>query len=448
MSVIKKNSSHFLRLQALELPTNPGVYLWRDSNNRILYIGKAKNLRRRVLSYFRCPHPKVQALVRAAKVITHQVCKTDEQAFNTEQTLIAQWKPKYNVLAREPHSYLKLTFTHQPFPVLAKSPNPASAVHALTPAAASALLYYIRDTYHVLIAPAAQPLPVVAKVDGANDTHQYQLYANAMADITPQSVCTPEEYAERVKHATDFLEFSVHKQSKLIAEKMQAAARNLKFEQAAIYRDLIQHLKRSSNIKLKAMLKDHTPANESVEAIGKALGITPAPITMDCFDISHFSGTLVVASCVRFKNAKPDKSNYRKFKVSKDTNDDFRAMQEVVFRRYKTSAVPDLIVIDGGLLQVKAAMKAFTKLKKRPKFIIGLEKKIETIIFADNRPPLNLTRYHVGLKALQYLRDEAHRFANSYQKLLRSKLIRLGEGEPIVPKRQPKQSASNSKPQV
>ncbi|HXA79690.1 MAG TPA: helix-hairpin-helix domain-containing protein, partial [Opitutaceae bacterium] len=154
------------------------------------------------------------------------------------------------------------------------------------------------------------------------------------------------------------------------------------------------------------------------------------PQTMECFDISHISGTFVVASMVRFTNGQPDKDHYRRFQIKSFIgNDDFRAMEEVVSRRYKRlrdegKSFPSLLVVDGGRGQVGAALKAFLALDLEPPPLIGLAKKKETIVFPDGLAPLNLPINHAGLQLLQRLRDEAHRFANTYNADLRSKKIR------------------------
>ena len=133
---------------------------------------------------------------------------------------------------------------------------------------------------------------------------------------------------------------------------------------------------------------------------------------------------------VRFADGKPDRDNYRRFRIKGFMgNDDFRAMQEVVGRRYgrlkgEGRAFPDLVVIDGGVGQVGAALKAFVALDIVPPPLVGLAKREETLIFPDGRPPLNLPLDHPGLRLLQRLRDEAHRFANTYNADLRSKRIR------------------------
>ncbi|PWU05098.1 MAG: excinuclease ABC subunit C, partial [Verrucomicrobia bacterium] len=172
------------------------------------------------------------------------------------------------------------------------------------------------------------------------------------------------------------------------------------------------------------------PSKESpVIALGRAIHLPP-PQHIECFDISHISGTFVVASMVHFTNGLPDKAQYRRYKIRTFIgNDDYRAMQEVVSRRYmrlkgENSPLPNLIVIDGGKGQVNAAMTAFLANDLTPPVIIGLAKKRETIIFSDGRPELNLPLENPALHLLQRIRDEAHRFANAFNADLRSKKIR------------------------
>ena len=151
---------------------------------------------------------------------------------------------------------------------------------------------------------------------------------------------------------------------------------------------------------------------------------------MECFDISHISGSFCVASMVAFKDGYPDRKSYRRFKIKSFVgNDDFRAMEEVVGRRYRRLAdegkpFPDLIVIDGGAGQVSSALKAFLGQGLEPPELIGLAKKNETVIFCDGREALNLPHHDPALRLLQHIRDEAHHFANSFNAELRSKRLR------------------------
>ena len=169
---------------------------------------------------------------------------------------------------------------------------------------------------------------------------------------------------------------------------------------------------------------------DGLVALSQILGVKTQISVVECFDVSHVSGTFVVASMVRFVDGKADKRGYRKFKIRTfDGNDDFRAMHEVVGRRYgrllnEGRSFPDLVVIDGGPGQVSASLAAFENLKVAPPELIGLAKREETIIFGNDRPDLRLDGRHPALRFLQVVRDEAHRFANRYNADLRSKKIR------------------------
>jgi excinuclease ABC subunit C len=164
--------------------------------------------------------------------------------------------------------------------------------------------------------------------------------------------------------------------------------------------------------------------------LAEKLHLSGPPTSIECFDVSHVSGTFVVASMVRFRSGKPDKRAYRRFKVRAfEGNDDFRAMQEVVGRRYSRlhengESFPELVVVDGGAGQVSAALKAFLVLDLEPPPLIGLAKREETIVFPDERRELKLDPRDPALRLLQRVRDEAHRFANQFNADLRSKKIR------------------------
>lgn len=169
--------------------------------------------------------------------------------------------------------------------------------------------------------------------------------------------------------------------------------------------------------------------SERVTALQKILSMDKLPLVIECFDISHLTGTDTVASMVRFKDGFPDKANYRRFKIrTASGGDDYLAMKEVVERRYsgelrKSMRSPDLIVIDGGFGQVGIAYTVLNKLKlKIP--VISLAKRFEEIYLPEKEEPLRIDKKNKGLQLLQAIRDEAHRFALTYQRLLRNKKIR------------------------
>ena len=227
---------------------------------------------------------------------------------------------------------------------------------------------------------------------------------------------------------------------------MRKAAEERDYETAAKMRDLLDALTRTSEKSRRFLRENPLPRRDESSALTELvarLELVGPPNTIECFDISHISGTLAVASMVRFVDGRAEKNGYRRFKIKTfEGNDDFRSMQEVVGRRYtrlheEHRAFPELVIIDGGLGQVGAALEAFKEHNLAPPPLIGLAKREETIVFPDGRE-LKLPRHDVGLALLMRIRDEAHRFANDFNADLRSRKLResvLDEMPGLGPKR-------------
>jgi excinuclease ABC subunit C len=240
------------------------------------------------------------------------------------------------------------------------------------------------------------------------------------------------EYRERVEQACAFLEGKSREWLTELQELMNKAAESRDYERAAELRDVIAALRRTTERTRKFTYSSilQMDVTEPMEALKEALGMDALPRTMECFDISHISGSFCVASMVRFVDGKPERKAYRRYQIKTFIgNDDFRAMCEVVGRRYKRLQAekrpfPNLIVIDGGSGQVASALRAFLENDLEPPPLIGLAKKRETIVFSDGRPSLNLPGTHKGRLLLQHIRDEAHRHANTYNAELRRRKLR------------------------
>jgi len=263
---------------------------------------------------------------------------------------------------------------------------------------------------------------------------RFKLYDDARAEIfAGHNETTKEQYRERVEEACSFLEGKAKSWLAELREKMQKHAEAMQFERAAEFRDLADAL--SKTIKKTRKFTKQWPKEENLnwnglERLREVLQLDRPPAVIECFDISHVSGTFVVASMVRFISGKSDRRSYRRYKIkSFEGNDDFRSMEEVVGRRYgrlfeNGQEFPDLIVIDGGVGQVSSAMKAFNILEISAPALIGLAKREETIVFPDEREEIILDPRDQGLRLLQQVRDEAHRFANQFNADLRSKRIK------------------------
>jgi excinuclease ABC subunit C len=425
-----------LKEKVRRLPDKPGVYLMKDRLGRIIYVGKARSLKKRVSSYFQrsrsqVVHPKIRALIEMIADVDTVEVKSEPEALLLEGKLIKQWRPRYNTDFTDDKRFLLVRVDpaeELPRFRLTRIRRDERSRY-FGPFAHSGLLRktlaQMRRRFGVLLADASpKKLP-----DGT-----WQLYDDVRRELYgfPNTV-DEAAYRSRVEEACAFLEGKSREWLDTLRAEMTAAAQRQEFERAATLRDVVFALGETLAKTRRFERTDPTVPNADETALrllGQALGLPEPPRTMECFDISHISGTFVVASMVRFAGGRPDKDHYRRFQIKSFVgNDDFRAMEEVVGRRYRRlrdegKPFPDLVVIDGGPGQVGAALKAFIALELGPPPLVGLAKKQETIVFPDERPPLNLPLAHPGLQLLQRLRDEAHRFANTYNAELRSKKIR------------------------
>ncbi len=425
-----------LKEKVRHLPDKPGVYLMKDRLGRIIYVGKAKALKKRVSSYFTPSramtfHPKIRALIEMITDFDTIEVKSEPEALLLEGKLIKQWKPKYNTDFTDDKRFLLVRVDLAPelprFALTRFKKDDRSRYFG--PFAHSGLLRktlaQMRRQFGILLGDASpKKLP-----DG-----RWQLYDDVRQELYGfANETTTADYRARVAAACEFLEGKSREWLATLRAEMLAAAEKKEFEKAAELRDVVFALEKTlaKTRTFERFDPTHPPADaEAMRLLGEALGLPAPPRTMECFDISHISGTYVVASMVHFYEGRPDKDEYRRFQIKSFIgNDDFRAMEEVVGRRYRRlrdekKTLPDLVVIDGGRGQIGAALKAFAAIDVEPPPLIGLAKKHETIIFPDERLPLNLSLNSPALNLLQRLRDEAHRFANTYNADLRSKKIR------------------------
>lgn len=424
-----------LKEKVRRLPEDPGVYLMKDRLGSILYVGKAKNLKKRVSTYFRSQQrlwsqqPKVAAMLPLIFDVEVIQVRSEAEALLLEGQLIKKWKPKYNTDFVDDKQFplikVDLRQTLPRFRLTRVKNDSACRYYGpyLRGDAVRNILGALRRKFGVLLADASpQQLE-----DGS-----YQLYADARSELYGhENIVTQEAYHERVAAACAFLESKDKSRLEDLREKMLAASQARQYEKAAHLRDQLQALEAGlapPQPRMKDRDRTQAPAR-AVARLQKHLGMDAPPRVMECFDISHISGTLVVASMVQFSEGLPLTRHYRRYRIRSFVgNDDFRAMHEVVGRRYgrlarEGQAFPDLIVIDGGKGQVSAALRAFEELGLAPPLMIGLAKREESIHFADQRPPLQLPLEDLGLRLLQRIRDEAHRFANAYSAQLRTKKI-------------------------
>lgn len=425
-----------LKEKVRRLPHQPGVYLMKDRLGQTIYVGKAKDLKKRVSTYFQASRklmvaqPKVRAMLDLICDLEIITVKSEAEALLLEGQLIKKYKPRYNTDFTDDKRFLLVRIDpRETLPRCRLTRNRTdSNSRYYGPFAHSGhlrkTLAELRRKFGILLSDAKPTqLP-----DG-----RWRLYDDARAEIySHANEVTEAEYQTRLEQACEFLDGKARQWLGELKAEMQAAAATRAYEKAASLRDMIQALEQTTNRtrKFERNLTGSHNHSQVVKRLQKALSLPQLPSRMECFDISHISGSFCVASMVAFKDGKPDRRNYRRFKIKSFIgNDDFRAMEEVVGRRYRRlaeegKAFPELIIIDGGAGQVTAALKAFLGQDLEPPALIGLAKKNETIIFSDGRNALNLPHHDPALRLLQHIRDEAHHFANSFNAELRSKRLR------------------------
>lgn len=427
-----------LKEKVRQLPHQPGVYLMKDRFGRVLYVGKAKDLKKRVATYFQparknaIQQPKIRTMVGLVHALETVTVRSEAEALLLEGRLIKEHRPRYNTDFVDDKRFLLVRVDMESeLPRFRLTRNRREdASRYFGPFAHSGLLRQtlsqLRRKYGVLLRDGISTrLP-----DG-----RWKLYDDARAEIYGHTnVVTAAEYLQRVEAACDFLEGKSRQWLEELEAEMRKAAESRQFERAAELRDISIALRRTIEKKRKFTrtpeIESRKEARSTLRRLQAVLELSGLPDHLECFDISHISGTFAVASMVHFSEGRPDKARYRRFRIRSFVgNDDFRAMEEVVGRRYRRlheegRPFPDLIVIDGGRGQVGAALKAFHAHGLEPPPLVGLAKKEETVVFPDERGTLNLPGNDPALHLLQRLRDEAHRFANAFNAELRGKKIR------------------------
>lgn len=405
------------------LPITSGVYLMKGAQGEILYVGKAISLRKRVQSYFRkAPErlSKTDLLVEAIKDIDYIDTASEAEALILEASLIKQHQPKFNVELRDDKSYPFIEITKEEFPRIAVV-RPNFKQQKERPFGKSSKFYgpYVNPK---LIREA---LDIIRKIFHFRTCHPFPKKACldfhiGLCDAPCIQNINREEYNKIIKNVCLILEGRKDELTNNLKIEMESLARAHKFEEASRVRDQIRAIGA-----LYSGTKDINYYKEA-EQLQRVLNLPRRPERIEAFDVSNIMGRQAVGSMVSFLNGKPDKKNYRRFRIREvEGIDDFKMIAEVVHRRYRRlkdehQIFPDLIVIDGGKGQLSSALEELKNLDVDIP-IISLAKREEEIFLPNKRNPVILAHESLGLKLLQRIRDEAHRFAVSYHKVLRAK---------------------------
>jgi len=479
-----------IRNKLSTVPHRPGVYLHKDRFGTVIYIGKARDLRKRVSQYF---HPsrrmgwdlKFNALVDAIHDFDWHMVKNEAESLLLESRLIKEFQPRFNIDLKDDKGFLLLK-------VNLNDPIPRFTLTRLRKD--DGCLYFGPFAHSGSVRRALTLMRRKFKLRGCRplqpneSDYRHCLYGNLQHCTAPCiGNVTREQYLEQVRAGIGFLEGHTEELRSELESEMRKAAVNLDFEKAAQLRDALEDLKRTT---LKTEKFERIPytlpvavhPESDLRELGRLLGLAEPPARIEGFDISNISGTFIVSSMVSFWHGRPDRSNYRRFRMKTVRNqDDFASMAETIQRRYSrlqkevkesiaplsgvatsgtdsseidetvddsaddsptTESIaaesperpwvpkvtagprwPDLILIDGGKGQLNAACAELAKLGLSHIPILGLAKEFEEIHLPGEKVPLRPGLDSSAVKLLQRVRDEAHRFANTYNAQLRLKKI-------------------------
>jgi len=406
-----------------EIPRSPGVYFMKDADGEVLYIGKAKDLSKRVASYFQENRPKTlrqMSLMENVKDLDYILTTSEEEALIYEANLIKEKKPKYNVDLKDDKSFpfLKLMLNEK-FPrLMITRRKKDDGARYFGPYTRAKLL---RSALSLM--KSIFPLRTCRKIpeNVCLSYHIGQCLGPCVKKIDEK------EYGEIIRQLILFLEGKKMRLLKELAQEMKELSKEEKFEDAAIVRNRIAAL---SEVPGKKM-RDYSGWGDVAVKLKKILRLPRLPLRIEAFDVSNIQGKEATGSMVYFHNGAPDKSNYRKFRI-KDVEDidDYAMIREIVRRRYKRlkeekATYPDLIIIDGGKGHLKTAYNELVRLNLGSIPVISIAKREESIFMLGSKKALDINKDSQILYFIQQIRDEAHRFALKYHHKLRKNSYKL-----------------------
>ncbi|QEG23277.1 excinuclease ABC subunit UvrC [Mariniblastus fucicola] len=417
-------------------PQSPGVYLMKDSAGVVIYVGKATNLRSRAGSYFlkaASEESRTADWVRLIADADFIECDSEVDALLVESRLIKDIQPQHNKILKDDKTfpYLQIT-THEDFPRIEVTREPmTSGVKLYGPFASAGSLR-----------GAVQVLQRIFKfrtcsLDIDENDQRWKWYRPCLLASIKQCTApcnlriSKEDYRKDIRRLQQVL---MGNKKKLLGEmksEMLEASKELQFEKAARLRDeieMLESLDRRGELDTHVQPEVfHIDPKKGLTGLRQVLKLSETPRSIEGVDIAHLGGNETVASLVQFIDGLPFKPGYRRFKIKGvDGVDDFRSIHEVVARRFKrlsdeNDVFPDILLIDGGKGQLSSAVAAFEALEIEPPILLSLAKKNEEIYRPGESEPIRLSRHAFSLRLLQYVRDEAHRFAQHYHHILRSK---------------------------
>jgi len=401
------------------IPDSPGVYLIKGLYGKVLYVGKAKNLKKRVSSYFQKNLTgKTFYLMSNARKIEYIQTSNEKEAKLLEEELIKLFRPKYNVLMTDDKNYPFVSITGKTYPrfKIVRGRKDENCFGPYPDAGAlRTSLRFVNKLFSLPLCTDAQ-FARIKKLKNPQSCIYFHI------ENCPAPCCgkiPPQEYQKKMKMALKFFKGGKFPFEKLKRE-MEESAKNLNFERAKELRDIVFSLERileKVSVVPGNKVKYLIEPEKALKELEEITGLEKIPV-IDGIDISHLYGDEPSASVVSFVDGLPERKRWRKYSVKFRGIDDYAMIRDVVKRRYRHETC-DLILIDGGAGQVSSVRKALGEIKRKIK-VLGLAKREEVIIKEDGKP-LKLPQTSSALKLLMYIRDEAHRFAISFHRLKRRK---------------------------
>ncbi len=439
-----------LREKIAHFPKSPGVYLMKDADGRVLYVGKARDLRARVASYFQdsadllaTRGPEIAHMAALVEDIDFLDCETEVDALLTENRLIKDIQPPYNERLKDDKTfpYLEVTLCDD-FPGVYVTRKPrlkGSRLFGPFTSAAS-----LRDAVNALqrvFKFRTCELDIRADDDKRRFFRPCLLHAIDRCSAPCADLVDKQAYRADIRRLLRLLRSKRSTLLKQMTREMQQAAAQRRYEDAALLRDrikAIQSLSLSGDVETDVQPEVfYIDPRAGLERLQQLLDLPRPPRIIEGVDIATLHGEASVGALVCFIDGKPLKSGYRRYKIKTVAGvDDYAMIREVLARRYRYAAIaeelyPDVILIDGGLGQLHAALEAFEQMRRaveadagearKPPMVISLAKRHEWVYVQARSQPLQLPRNDPALRLLQQVRDEAHRFGQHYHHILRRK---------------------------
>ncbi len=452
MAALDDTRTARLREKITELPKTPGVYLMKDREGAVLYVGKARDLRARVASYFQNSSdllntrgPRIVHMVAQVEDIDFLECESEVDALLKENRLIKDIQPPYNEQLKDGKTFPYLEIrTADDFPgvYITRQPRPrGSKLYGpfLNPAG-------LRDAVNALQRVFKYRM---CELEIRADDGQRRFFRPCLLHAIDRCTApcadriTKEAYARDVKRLRTLLNSKRSTLLRQMRREMEEAAGQKRYEDAAVLRDRLRAIE---SLSLSGDVDEHLQPEAffvdpaaGLDKLQRLLDLPERPRIIEGIDIATLHGEASAGSLVCFIDGKPFKSGYRRYKIKTVAGvDDYAMIREVIARRYRYAAVaeelyPDVILIDGGLGQLHAALDAFEYLRQgieaeggeavKPAMVVSLAKREELIYVQARSQPLKLGRNNEALRLLQQVRDEAHRFGQHYHHVLRKKRV-------------------------